>query len=89
MPGQPGGGMPGQPGPGMPGGNPTPGKDAGNADHEVPATIRVKAYDCVVQFVWQEKLLTDRLEAKHEAWKAARQVAPQNGTGGPDSVAQR
>ncbi len=54
-------------------------------DDDVPRTIKVRKYECIVQFAWQEKLLTDRIEAQHNAWKeAANRPAPnQPSTGEP------
>ena len=62
---------------GVPGGG---GAGAGGTKSEdednVPKTIKVRKYECIVQFAWQERLLTDRLEAQHNAWKEAKSKTP-------------
>ncbi len=71
---------------------PPGGAGAGGAKSEdeddVPKTIKVRKYECIVQFAWQERLLTDRLEAQHNAWKEAKSKTPVGPPGG-QSVAQR
>jgi type IV pilus assembly protein PilM len=72
-------GMPGGAGPGAGAGAPGTGgfgsgagAGAGNAKSDEPTEpqfLIVPRYDFVVQFVWKEKMLTERLEAQAKAWK--------------------
>ncbi len=66
------------------GGNAQPDKE----EDAVPRTIRVRKYECTVQFGWQEKLLTDRIEAQNKAWEEAKNKPRVMPPGTGDSVAR-
>jgi type IV pilus assembly protein PilM len=81
----PGAGAPGLPG--MPGsgssfgsGSGAAGSGKGKDDEPVePQYLIVPRYDFTIQFVWKEKMLTERLEAQAKDWESK----PTQGTQGP------
>lgn len=94
--GMPGGGMPGG---GMPGGDIYSGGAMNSAsmgtgnmygkpiDPNIPPAFSAPKYSFKVQMAWQEKPLTQRLEAKKKAEEAAQQAEPDATEGGENLAA--
>ena len=74
MPGS-GGGMMGSPGAGgsAAGGGAKSGDGDKDAESSEPPYLKVPRFEFTVQFIWQETLLTERLEKQVEGWEKEKQ----------------
>lgn len=62
--------------------------DPAQEEDEVPKTLPVRRYDCVVQFAWKETLMTDRIEVMNQAWEQAKKNQPPSAQDEGGAVAQ-
>lgn len=64
-----GSGMESRLGPRSSGGSESDSTEEGQKIEPEPRMLEVPRYDCTVQFVWKDQLLTDRLQAQVDEWK--------------------